>query len=128
MLPTYGFEGKNIGVLGLGRSGLAVAKALDAGGATPVCWDDRPEIRTLAERDYGLKVERLDRREWNSKTMDRLVVSPGIPHLYPKSHPVIDHALRHGIPLDNDIGLFFQSNMSGQYEFEPHQHWLLLNH
>lgn len=38
-----------------------------------------------------------------------LVTSPGIPHLYPAAHPVIARALELGVPVDNDIGLFFQS-------------------
>jgi UDP-N-acetylmuramoylalanine--D-glutamate ligase len=38
-----------------------------------------------------------------------LVTSPGIPHLYPAPHPVIARALELGVPVDNDIGLFFQS-------------------
>ena len=39
----------------------------------------------------------------------RLVVSPGIPHLYPTPNPVIAAALALGVPVDNDIGLFFRS-------------------
>ena len=39
----------------------------------------------------------------------RLIVSPGIPHLYPAPNPVVTAALTAGIPVDNDIGLFFQS-------------------
>ena len=38
-----------------------------------------------------------------------LVVSPGIPHLFPKPHPIIAKALKKGIVIDNDISLFFRS-------------------
>src|SRR5690606_11932520 len=38
-----------------------------------------------------------------------LVTSPGIPHLYPQPNKIIARALELGIPVDNDIGLFFQS-------------------
>ena len=41
--------------------------------------------------------------------MAALITSPGIPHLYPAPHPVIARATLAGIPVDNDIGLFFQS-------------------
>ena len=41
--------------------------------------------------------------------IDALVTSPGIPHLYPRPHPAIAQALRRGVPVDNDIGLFFRS-------------------
>ena len=39
----------------------------------------------------------------------RLIVSPGIPHLYPTPNKVIAAAWAAGVPVDNDIGLFFQS-------------------
>jgi UDP-N-acetylmuramoylalanine--D-glutamate ligase len=38
-----------------------------------------------------------------------LVVSPGIPHLYPEPNRVIAAAMAAGVPVDNDIGLFFRS-------------------
>lgn len=38
-------------VLGLGRSGLATAAALRAGGAEPLLWDDSPEARAKAEAE-----------------------------------------------------------------------------
>ena len=40
MIAVRGYEGRRVGVLGLGRSGLAAARALSAGGAIPVAWDD----------------------------------------------------------------------------------------
>ena len=43
MIPVRGYEGHRVAVLGLGRSGLAAARALVAGGAEPLCWDDSPE-------------------------------------------------------------------------------------
>ncbi len=36
MIPVKGYAGLKIAVLGLGRSGLATARALVAGEATPV--------------------------------------------------------------------------------------------
>ena len=48
MIPVRGYNGHEIAVLGLGRSGLVAARALAAGGATPICWDDNPAARALA--------------------------------------------------------------------------------
>jgi hypothetical protein len=45
-----------------------------------------------------------------------LIVSPGIPHLYPRPHPVIARALDRGVPVDNDIGLFFRSFATGDWD------------
>jgi UDP-N-acetylmuramoylalanine--D-glutamate ligase len=94
-------------VLGLGRSGLAAARALAAGGARALCWDDSPEARARAEAE-GLELADLRRAE-AVEGLAALIVSPGIPHLYPAPNPVIATALAAGVPVDNDIGLFFRS-------------------
>ena len=49
MIPVKGYKGQRVAVLGLGRSGLATAEALRAGGAEPLLWDDSPEARAKAE-------------------------------------------------------------------------------
>ncbi|MEY4984390.1 MAG: hypothetical protein RIR62_2656 [Pseudomonadota bacterium] len=107
MIPVLGFEGAKVAVLGLGRSGLATARALAAGGATPLLWDDSPESRAKAEAE-GFAMTDLT-RNGAFDGVAALVVSPGIPNLYPTPNPVIDRALELGIPVDNDIGLFFRS-------------------
>jgi UDP-N-acetylmuramoylalanine--D-glutamate ligase len=107
MIPVRGVEGARVAVLGLGRSGLTAARALAAGGATPLLWDDSPEARAKAEAE-GFTLTDLTRdAAWEGLSL--LVTSPGIPHLYPAPHPVIARALAQGVPVDNDIGLFFRS-------------------
>ncbi|MTE00844.1 UDP-N-acetylmuramoyl-L-alanine--D-glutamate ligase [Paracoccus sp. YIM 132242] len=107
MIPVQGVEGQTIAVLGLGRSGKATAAALAAGGATVVAWDDGNDTRAAAAAD-GLTILDLTRDDaWHGVTA--LITSPGIPHLYPRPHPVIAKAYALGIPVDNDIGLFFRS-------------------
>ena len=107
MIPVKGYNGQKVAVLGLGRSGLATAAALRAGGAEPLLWDDSPEARAKAG-DEGHALTDLTRNT-AFEGVAALVVSPGIPHLYPAPHPVIARALEAGVPVDNDIGLFFQS-------------------
>ncbi|MBY6089119.1 UDP-N-acetylmuramoyl-L-alanine--D-glutamate ligase [Maritimibacter alkaliphilus] len=111
MIPVQGYQGLTVGVLGLGRSGLATARALAAGGAIPLCWDDNPAARETAEAE-GFAVADLTREMGSLAT---LVVSPGIPHLYPKPNPVIAAAYEAGVPVDNDIGLFFRSLGQGEW-------------
>ena len=41
MIPVRGFEGKRVAVFGLGRTGLTAARALQAGGAEVVLWDEK---------------------------------------------------------------------------------------
>ncbi len=107
MIPVKGYSGKRVGVLGLGRSGLATAAALQAGGAVAVCWDDAPAARALAEVE-GYEVADIARTR-EAESLELLVTSPGIAHLYPVAHKAIQAAWESGVPVDNDIGLFFQS-------------------
>lgn len=107
MIPVQGMEGSRVAVLGLGRSGLSAARALAAGGAVPLCWDDNPGARAAAQAE-GFDCLDLG-RAGAFEAVTRLIVSPGIPHLYPAPNPVIAAALDAGVPVDNDIGLFFQS-------------------
>lgn len=107
MIPVVGHSGARVAVLGLGRSGLATARALVAGGAVPCLWDDSPEARAKAEAE-GFALTDLTRTDvWTG--IAALIVSPGIPHLYPEPNRIILRALEAGIPVDNDIGLFFRS-------------------
>ncbi|MDA7965647.1 UDP-N-acetylmuramoyl-L-alanine--D-glutamate ligase [Ruegeria sp.] len=107
MIPVKGFSGQILAVLGLGRSGLATARALRAGGAEAICWDDNPAARETAEAE-GFACTDL-RRGGAFDGVASLIVSPGIPHLYPVPNPVVAAALEAGVPVDNDIGLFFRS-------------------
>ena len=114
MIPVHKYDGRRVGVLGLGRSGLAAAKALAAGGATPVCWDDME-----ASRD-GIPFEVADlSREREAADLAALIVSPGIPHLYPEPHPAVVRAQTNGIPIDNDVGLFFSALMDHEPDDDP---------
>ncbi len=107
MIPARGFEGARVAILGLGRTGLSAARSLEAGGAAPVCWDDSPEARVRAE-EYGFEILDLT-REGAFHGIACLIVSPGIPHLYPQPNRVVAAAQAAGVPVDNDIGLFFRS-------------------
>ncbi|MFX0541442.1 UDP-N-acetylmuramoyl-L-alanine--D-glutamate ligase [Roseovarius sp. S4756] len=107
MIPVRGYEGARVAVLGLGRSGLSAARSLEAGGAQPVCWDDNEAARTKAE-EYGLEVLDLS-AEGAFHSIACLIVSPGIPHLYPAPNRIVAAAQTAGVPVDNDIGLFFRS-------------------
>ena len=107
MIPVRGHEGQRVAVLGLGRSGLAAARALREGGAEPLCWDDGHDARARAEAE-GFAPADLS-APGAIEGCAALVVSPGIPHLYPVPHRLVLAALQAGVPVDNDIGLFFRS-------------------
>ena len=64
MIPVRGFEGKRVAVFGLGRTGLTAARALQAGGAEVVLWDEKPASRAAAAAE-GFKVEDLGAADWS---------------------------------------------------------------
>lgn len=113
MIPVQGVEGKCVAVLGLGRSGLSAARALRAGGAEVMAWDDGPAGRAAAAAE-GFACRDLT-RPGAYDGVDLMITSPGIPHLYPAPHAAIAAAYEAGVPVDNDIGLFFRSLGSGDW-------------
>ncbi len=114
MIPVMGFEGQRILVLGLGRSGLAAARALKAGGAEVLCWDDGEAGRARAEAEGFTLHDPMRAAAFEDVVC--LVTSPGIPHLYPAPHRAIAAALAAGVPVDNDVGLFFRSFGQGDWD------------
>ncbi|PQO23733.1 UDP-N-acetylmuramoyl-L-alanine--D-glutamate ligase [Rhodobacteraceae bacterium WD3A24] len=114
MIPVRGYEGRKVAVLGLGRSGRATARALAAGGAEALCWDDSPEARAAAEAE-GLVLHDLS-RSGALEGVAALIASPGIPHLYPAPNRHIAAAFEAGVPVDNDVGLFFASWAGAEWQ------------
>jgi UDP-N-acetylmuramoylalanine--D-glutamate ligase len=103
MIPVPGFEGRRVAVFGLGRSGITAARALQAGGALPVLWDDGVSGRMQAEAE-GFLVEDLTRADWSG--FAALVLSPGAPLTHPKPHWTVERAHAAGVPVIGDVELF----------------------
>src|SRR6056297_2330969 len=107
LVPVTWYCGPGVAVLGLGRSGLSAGRALRAGGAHVLAWDDNPEARDMAAQE-GFEIKDLS-RDGAFDDIACLIVSPGIPHLYPQPNKAVANALQAVVPVDNDIGLFFAS-------------------
>ncbi|MEC8534148.1 MAG: UDP-N-acetylmuramoyl-L-alanine--D-glutamate ligase [Pseudomonadota bacterium] len=103
MIPVPGYEGRRVAVFGLGRSGITAARALKAGGAIPVLWDDGVSGRLQAQAE-GFVVEDLTTADWSG--FAALVLSPGAPLTHPKPHWTVDKAREAGVPVVGDIELF----------------------
>lgn len=114
MIVAQGYEGKKVAVLGLGRSGLSAGLSLLAGGAQALCWDDNESARTKAQAQ-GLEIVDL-RKNGVFEDVETLILSPGIAHLYPAPHPIVTAAQAAGVPVDNDIGVFFRSFATSQWD------------
>ena len=103
MTPITVFAGQKIALFGLGGSGLATARALKAGGADVLAFDDNAEgvARAAAE---GLTTGDLRAADWSS--FAALVLSPGVPLTHPEPHWSVRLANAAGIEIVGDIELF----------------------
>jgi UDP-N-acetylmuramoylalanine--D-glutamate ligase len=114
MIEVKGYSAQKVAVLGLGRSGLATARALQAGGAEVLAWDDNAEARARAEAEGFTSVDLGKSSAWQDVAL--LVLSPGIPHLYPSPNKYVRMAWEQGVPVDNDISLFFGSFATTEWD------------
>ncbi|MDX5331844.1 MAG: UDP-N-acetylmuramoyl-L-alanine--D-glutamate ligase [Caulobacteraceae bacterium] len=103
MIPVRGFEGKTVAVFGLARTGLAAARALQAGGATVALWDDRPAAREAALAE-GFELTDLNSADWWS--FAALLLSPGVPLTHPTPHWTVERAKAAGVEILGDVELF----------------------
>ncbi len=112
MIDLFYFHGFPVAVLGLGRSGMAAAKALQQSGAEVWAWDD-DEARRDAARDQEVPLVDLTTCDWRELTS--LVISPGIPHTHPEAHPVAALAKRHRCEIIGDIELLARAQRDAGY-------------
>ena len=112
MIPAQNVKNASYVVLGVGRSGLSAAAALKAGGAKIWCLDDNINNLKKAE-SLGFICTVPEKINW--EIIDVLLVSPGVPHHYPRPHVVVAEAIKNGVAIDNDIGLFFKSMGSADW-------------
>jgi UDP-N-acetylmuramoylalanine--D-glutamate ligase len=102
LIPIRGFQGQRVAVFGLGRTGLTAARALTAGGATVVLWDDNVAARKAAA-EQGFEVQDLSEGDWSG--LAALVLSPGVPLTHPEPHWTVRRAQAAGVEVIGDIEL-----------------------
>jgi UDP-N-acetylmuramoylalanine--D-glutamate ligase len=112
MIPVAHFRNQDIAVLGLARSGLAAAQALQAGGAKVLAWDDNAARRAAAAK-AGINLVDLGQADLTS--VRALVLSPGIPHRFPKPHSVAQRARDTGLPIIGDIELLALARLKARF-------------
>lgn len=103
MIAATGFEKRNVAVLGLGKSGLATVRSLEAGGARVFAWDDAPAKRDEAAKEGFLLA---DSSAWDWGSLSAMILSPGIPFTHPEPHPAVKQAQAAGVEVIGDIELF----------------------
>jgi UDP-N-acetylmuramoylalanine--D-glutamate ligase len=103
MIRVRGFDGKRVAVFGLARSGLTAARALMAGGAEVLAWDDGEAARAAAH-EQGLPLFDLREADWSG--VDALCLSPGVPLTHPTPHWTVQAARAAGVEILGDVELF----------------------
>ncbi|KXF76814.1 UDP-N-acetylmuramoylalanine--D-glutamate ligase [Paramesorhizobium deserti] len=103
MIPAHSMKNKTVALFGLGGSGIATAKAIMAGGADILAWDDNPES---VERAIAAGITTGDLRQADWKVFSSFVLSPGVPLTHPRPHWTVDLARGAGVEIIGDIELF----------------------
>jgi UDP-N-acetylmuramoylalanine--D-glutamate ligase len=112
MIDLSRYRNQTIAVMGLGKSGLAAARALHAAGAQVIAWDDETARRDAARRQ-DIPVGDLAQASWQD--IDLLVLSPGIPHSHPAPHPIAALAREAARPIVGDIELLARASAEARY-------------
>ncbi|MGF1609756.1 MAG: UDP-N-acetylmuramoyl-L-alanine--D-glutamate ligase [Kiloniellales bacterium] len=112
MIDLFYFNGLPVAVLGLGKSGAVAARALAAASADVWAWDDSEDQRAKAS-SQGIPLVDLYHCDWTE--LSSLVISPGIPHRFPKPHPVAQLARDHGCEIIGDIELLGRAQRNAEY-------------
>jgi len=95
-------------IVGLGITGLSVARYLTRSGRAFVVADKAPKAESLAlfQREFPgaeLLIGEFDYAQWQGVT--EIILSPGVP----RKHPAISAALADGLPVIGDIELFVRA-------------------
>ncbi|WP_288192402.1 UDP-N-acetylmuramoyl-L-alanine--D-glutamate ligase [uncultured Phyllobacterium sp.] len=112
MIAAHSLQDKTVALFGLGGSGIATAKAIAAGGAKVIAWDDNPESVARAQ---GAGIETSDLRLVDWKQFSSFVLSPGVPLTHPRPHWTVDLARAAGVEIIGDVELFVRErNLVGK--------------
>ncbi len=103
MIPITTFAGKKVALFGLGGSGTVSVRALMAGGAEVIAFDDAP-LKVEQAKAAGITTQNLSDLDWS--TIDALVLAPGVPLTHPTPHWSVQRANKEGVEVIGDIELF----------------------
>ena len=106
MIRVTTFKDRTVAVFGLGASGLATVRALEAGGARVAAWDDS-EAGRKAAADGGATLVDLAAADWSA--FAALILAPGVPLTHPEPHWTVQKAHAAGIEVIGDVELFFRA-------------------
>ncbi len=98
------YKNQDVGILGLGLSGLAAAKVLINAKANIFVFDDKKEKPSIIKKSNWINYN-----YWPWESLKTLVVSPGIPINNKEKHNAIKLAIDNKVKIINDIDLFVET-------------------
>ncbi len=111
-LGNLAATGLPLAVMGLGKSGLAAARAIQAADIPLMAWDDSVPAREAAEAE-GLPLYDLAHADF--ARVAALVLAPGIPHTHPAPHLVAARAKASRVPIIGDVELLYRAEPTARY-------------
>ena len=103
MNSIINYKNQDVGILGLGLSGLAAARVLLNSKANIFVFDDKKEKPSIIKKSNWINYN-----YWPWKSIKTLVVSPGIPINNKEKHNAIKLAIDNKVKIINDIDLFVE--------------------
>jgi UDP-N-acetylmuramoylalanine--D-glutamate ligase len=91
-------------IVGLGKTGLAIADQLHKNSIPFYVFDDNPSLLNEAQ-NYRI----FSSADWPD--IDELLLSPGIPHHFPKPHPLALEAQKRSVPIICDVDIFARTHV-----------------
>ncbi len=99
-LPIKHSPIRKIGILGLGRTGIAAIKLALKNHIEPYVYDDKPNFIPNEYRNFYKSYH-----EWPWNKLDAVILSPGVPTYLPKPHVVVSLSKNSNVPMISDIEL-----------------------
>jgi len=98
------YKNQDVGILGLGLSGLAAAKVLLNSKANIFVFDDKKEKPSIIKKRNWINYN-----YWPWESIKTIVVSPGIPIYNKQKHNAIKLAIDNNVQIINDIDLLIET-------------------
>ncbi|WP_333023088.1 UDP-N-acetylmuramoyl-L-alanine--D-glutamate ligase [Wolbachia endosymbiont of Pentidionis agamae] len=101
------YKSKSIAVFGLGKTGLSAINNFMSNKVKVYAWDDNKE-EILKAKEIHSECNFLHPQKYNWQEIVALILSPGIPILYPSPHWVVKLARKFNCLIKSDIELFLE--------------------
>ncbi|MCI5049160.1 MAG: UDP-N-acetylmuramoyl-L-alanine--D-glutamate ligase [Rickettsiales bacterium] len=115
MITLPFLKGQHVGVVGLGKSGLATVDSLLASDAKVCVWDDGDAAAATVKQRYGDKVDWLPVDEWHWGDIALVVLAPGVPYTHPAPHAAVEFAAQHNVEIVGDVELLYRAQPDATY-------------